>query len=99
MHIKTIFGYRTSVHASTGVAPFTAMFRRNPVLPIYLETGPQAKDAATTEETIKELTERVVSEKKAAEEKMAMNIAKSQIRQKRNYGKRHTGLSSEIVEG
>ena len=100
MHIKTIlFGYRTSVHASTGVAPFTAMFRRNPVLPIYLETGPQAKDAATTEETIKELTERVVSEKKAAEEKMAMNIAKSQIRQKRNYDKRHTGKSSEIVEG
>lgn len=100
MHIKRIlFGYRTSVHASTGVAPFTAMFRRDPVLPIYLDTGSQVKDGATTEETIKELTERVVSEKKAAEEKMAMNIAKSQSRQKKNYDKRHTGKSSEIVEG
>ena len=51
MHIKRIlFGYRTSIHASTGVAPFTAMFRRDPVLPIYLDTGPQVKDGATTEE-------------------------------------------------
>ena len=42
MHIKRIlFGYRTSVHASTLV------------LPIYLDTGPQVKDGATTEENIR----------------------------------------------
>ena len=54
MRIKRIlFGYRTSVHASTDLAPFTAMFRRDPVLPIYLDTGPQVKDGATTEENIR----------------------------------------------
>ena len=59
MHIKRIlFGYRTSVHASTGVSPFTAMLKRDPVLPIYLDTGSQVKDGATTGENIKGLTER-----------------------------------------
>ena len=54
MHIKRIlFGYRTSIHASTGVAPFTAMFMRDPALPIYLDTGPQVRDGATTEENIR----------------------------------------------
>ena len=57
------------------------------------------KDGATTEENIKELTERVVSEKKAAKEKMAMNIAKAQSRQKKNYDKRHTTKSNEITQG
>ena len=31
-----------------------------------------------------------MSEKKAAEEKMAINIAKFQSRQKKNYDKKHT---------
>ena len=69
---------------------FTAMFRRDPVLHIYLDTGSQEKDRATTEENIKDLTERVMSEKKAGEEKIAINIAKSQSRQQKNYDKRHT---------
>ena len=56
-------------YLDSGVAPFTAMFRRDPILPIYLDTGSQEKDGATTQENIKELTERVMSEKKAAEEK------------------------------
>lgn len=90
-----MFGYRTSVHARTGVAPFIAMFRRNPVLPIYLDTGSQERDGATTEEAIKALTEILVSEMKAAEDIMAMNIVKPQNRQKKNYDKKHTSKSSE----
>lgn len=102
LHIKRIlFGYRTSVHASTGVTPFTAMFRRDPVLPVYLDTEScvAAGTRVTTAETVKELTERVLSEKKAADEKITLNIAKAQNRQKKNYDARHTSKYNEIVEG
>ena len=40
-----------------------------------------------------------MSDKKAAEEKMAMNIAKARSRQKKNYNKRHTAKSNEIAQG
>ena len=69
LHIKRIlFGYRTSVHASTGVTPFAAMFRRDPVLPVYLDTESYEAvgTGVTTAETVKELTERVLSEKKGS---------------------------------
>ena len=66
-------------YLDSGVVSFTVMFRRDPVLPIYLDTGSQEKDEATTQENIKELTERVMSEKKGAEKKMAINIATSQV--------------------
>lgn len=102
LHINSIlFGYRTSVHASTGVTPFTAMFRRDPVLPIYLDIGSHGATGmeVTTAETVKELTEKVLSEKKAAEERISMNIAKAQNRQKKNYDKRHASKYTDIVEG
>lgn len=38
-------------------------------------------------------------EKKAADEKITMNIAKAQNRQKKNYDARHTSKYNEIVEG
>ena len=102
LHIKRIlFEYRTSIHASTGVVPFTDMFRRDAILPIYLDIGSNEATGmeVTTAETVKELTERVLTEKKAAEERMSMNIAKVQNRQKRNYDKRHASTNTEIVEG
>ena len=41
----------------------------------------------------------MLSEKKAAEEKITMNIAKAQKRQKKNDDARHTSKYNEIVEG
>ena len=59
--------------------------RKDPVLPIYLDAESQEKDGAMTQENITELTESVMIEKKAAEEKMAISIAKFQSRQQKNY--------------
>ena len=98
---RILFGYRTSVHAITYVTPFTAMFRRDPVLPIYLDTGSYKAvgTRVTTAETVKELTTRVLSENMAADEKITMNIAKAQNRQKNNYDEKHTSKYNAIVEG
>ena len=79
-------------YLDSGVAPFTAMFRRDPVLPIYLDTITGERRSNDRR------VNRVMSVKKAAEEIFLINIAKSQIRQKKNYDKRHIDKSSEIAE-
>lgn len=75
------------------------MLRRDPVLPVYLGTGSYevVGTRVTTAETVKELAERLISKKKAAEEKITMNIAKAQNKQKKNYGERHSSKCNKIV--
>lgn len=66
LHIKRIlFGYRTSVSPSTGVNPFTAVFRRNLVRPIclHIESYESVGTRVTTAKTVKKLTERMSTEK------------------------------------
>lgn len=68
---RALIKYRNSVHASTGVTPFTTMFRRDPVLPIYPDTGSYeaVETRVTTEEAVKELTESIVRKKRQLKKK------------------------------
>ena len=101
LHIdRILFAYRTAVHASTDVSPFKAMFMRDPILPIHLHMSQNKEEILlTTEESVKEVTEKVCGLRKVAEEKMTRNILKAQCRQKRSYDRRHTSKQNGIVEG
>lgn len=88
-HKRILFRYYTSVYASTGVTPFIVMFKRDPMPLVYIDTGSYEAVGTriTIADTVKELT--VLSEKKAAEEKITINIAKDQNRQKKNCDERY----------
>ena len=53
------------------------------MLPIYQDTGSYEAERTgiTTAETVKEVTEIVLSEKRHSEEEITMNIAKTQYKQ------------------
>ena len=81
---KCLFSYRTSVHASTKITPFEAMYARKPVLPneIMHGTTSTANAVEIPDSDIASAVENLSQVRQQNENEMMDNIAKAQQRQK-----------------
>ena len=98
---KCLFSYRTSVHASTKITPFEAMYARKPVLPNEVMHG--ITSTANAEEipdsNIASAVENLNDVRQQNENEMMINIEKAQTRQKIYYDRRRNVMTKEYDVG
>ncbi|KAL5502516.1 hypothetical protein EMCRGX_G009309 [Ephydatia muelleri] len=90
---KVMFSYRTSIHASTGYAPFFLMHFREAKLPVHVQVesvvgGSSLPQILTELEHLKHI-EALINLQEQYRAKATQNILCAQTRQKLHYDKKH----------
>ncbi|XP_047140935.2 uncharacterized protein LOC124815995 [Hydra vulgaris] len=95
-----LFAFRTTRHKSTGVTPFQVMYAREPVLPLHCINIDQIlihdvpadldiKEGNLEQADLLENLKGIKNIQSIIHDEVEKNIKKSQLRQKKNYEKRH----------
>ncbi|CAB3992476.1 Retrovirus-related Pol poly from transposon [Paramuricea clavata] len=91
-----LFAYRNSVHASSGVSPFRAVYGREATTPLTLLSS----TTETKKQLISNYSDQLKNTLKDVHDIISCRISLAQQKQKKNYDRQHkTYKSTELKEG
>jgi hypothetical protein len=91
-----LFAYRNSVHASSGVSPFRAVYGREATTPLTLLSS----TTDTKKQLISNYSDELENTLKDVHDIISRRISLAQQKQKKNYDRQHkTDKSTELKEG